>query len=39
MLRGELERAADAENRKLADKVRAVLIDWADQRAAQRAAA
>lgn len=36
VLRQELERAADAEHRKLGDKVRAVLIDWAADRAVQR---
>jgi uncharacterized protein (DUF1778 family) len=35
-LRAELERAADAEHRKLGDKVRAVLIDWAAQRVIER---
>jgi hypothetical protein len=35
-LRAELERAAEEEHRKLGDKVRAVLIDWATDRAEQR---
>jgi hypothetical protein len=35
-LRAELERAAEEEHRKFGDKVRAVLIDWAADRAVQR---
>jgi hypothetical protein len=35
-LRAELERAAEEEHRKLADKVRAILIDYAAERATRR---